>query len=344
MPQARAKRTALVAFTFAFGAHSGSGWAIRSSSIRSTKVPSLHSCMSNSRRVTSTCRNRLVPTCELERLPRQTLKRLVPICPTMEKWLAHYGQTATERQRRVVNGIGTSFVLYWLAFFASRTLIGPFAWRVSSILVFLQAFLWPVLESFRHTLELWGEGSRVERRRTKGALFTGRVTRTGFALASEASHHRTHFQMLVEDDEGRELFFDVPQVPDYRNVRRGMQCEVVVLSRSPGFSKLTGVTDAYIADLDMFVGRYPLLNKSAFWKLLDARKEGDKRERGTAQAHRARRGHHEFSTKLARDRPGSVPITEDEHFDNQVPVYDYQRRAAWKNGRDQLDIQRGSRL
>ena len=174
MPQARAKRTALVAFTFAFCAHSGSGWAIRSSSIRSTKVPSLHSCMSNSRRVTSTCRNRLVPTCELERLPRQTLKRLVPICPTMEKWLAHYGQTATERQRRVVNGIGTSFVLYWLAFFASRTLIGPFAWRVSSILVFLQAFLWPVLESFRHTLELWGEGSRVERRRTKGALFTGR--------------------------------------------------------------------------------------------------------------------------------------------------------------------------
>ena len=42
-------------------------------------------------------------------------------------------------------------------------------------------------------------------------LTSNRVTRTGFALASEASHHRTHFQMLVEDDEGRELFFDVPQ-------------------------------------------------------------------------------------------------------------------------------------
>lgn len=42
--------------------------------------------------------------------------------------------------------------------------------------------------------------------------FSNRVTRTGFALASEASNHRTHFQMLVEDEAGRELFFDVPQV------------------------------------------------------------------------------------------------------------------------------------
>ena len=38
------------------------------------------------------------------------------------------------------------------------------------------------------------------------------MTQTGFALASEASDHRTHFQMLVEDEEGRELLFDVPQV------------------------------------------------------------------------------------------------------------------------------------
>lgn len=45
-----------------------------------------------------------------------------------------------------------------------------------------------------------------------GTRFSYRVTRTGFALASEASNHRTHFQMLVEDEAGRELFFDVPQV------------------------------------------------------------------------------------------------------------------------------------
>jgi len=39
-----------------------------------------------------------------------------------------------------------------------------------------------------------------------------RVTRTGFALSPQASKHRTHFQMLVEDESGRELLFDVPSV------------------------------------------------------------------------------------------------------------------------------------
>lgn len=183
-----------------------------------------------------------------------------------------------------------------------------------------------------------------------------RVIKTGFALSPQASKHRTHFQMLVEDESGRELLFDVPQarhatverslnscdlsrrmpvsilqlpvacsavlsslcyargaticlepldvaghlnyvrlerhtgcwlvddmpavrvqlcpqtlihlvirvmqqVPEYRRVRKGMLCAVVVLSRSTGFHELTGVTEAYLPELDLFVGRFPLLDK-----------------------------------------------------------------------------------
>lgn len=51
------------------------------------------------------------------------------------------------------------------------------------------------------------------------------------------------------------------QVPEYRDIRRGMRCEVVVLSRSSGFAELTGVTEAYVPELDIFVGRFPLLDK-----------------------------------------------------------------------------------
>lgn len=51
------------------------------------------------------------------------------------------------------------------------------------------------------------------------------------------------------------------QVPEYRQVRRGMRCAVVVLSRSAGFYELTGVTEAYLPELDLFVGRFPLLDK-----------------------------------------------------------------------------------
>lgn len=40
-----------------------------------------------------------------------------------------------------------------------------------------------------------------------------------------------------------------------------MRCEVVVLSRSAGFSELTGITEAFLPELGLFVGRFPLLDK-----------------------------------------------------------------------------------
>lgn len=44
----------------------------------------------------------------------------------------------------------------------------------SCLAVFLQTFLRPVVGSYNRALELWGAGSREARRKTKGALFTGR--------------------------------------------------------------------------------------------------------------------------------------------------------------------------
>lgn len=118
---------------------------------------------------------RQVPTCKLERLPRRTLKRAVPIRPTAERWIAYFGQTATERRRKVVDALAVAFVFYWSAFFASRTLLGALAWRAFYLLVFIQGFLRPLLESRSRALELWGEGNNEARSKTKGALFTGRL-------------------------------------------------------------------------------------------------------------------------------------------------------------------------
>lgn len=51
------------------------------------------------------------------------------------------------------------------------------------------------------------------------------------------------------------------QMPEYRQVRTGMKCAVVVLSRSSAFNELTGVTEAYLPELGLFVGRFPALDK-----------------------------------------------------------------------------------
>eukprot|EP00903_Cladosiphon_okamuranus_P007010 g6820.t1 len=242
-------------------------------------------------------RRRQVLTCKLDRLPARTLKRVVPLRPTTERYLAFFGQTPFDRRRKMINMLGGMFAFYWAAFFATRNVyvLGPggvnaIAWRGSCLAVFLQTFLRPMLGSYNRALELWGTGSKEARRKTKGALFTGRVTRTGFALSPQASKHRTHFQMLVEDESGRELLFDVPPVPEYRHVRRGMQCAVVVLSRSAGFYELTGVTEAYLPELDLFVGRFPLLDKRVFWSLLEERKGRERRGRSGAVTTRHKAG------------------------------------------------------
>ncbi|CAM9383740.1 unnamed protein product [Pylaiella littoralis] len=228
-----------------------------------------------------------VPTCKLDRLPARTLKRVVPLRPTTERYLAFFGQTPIDRTRKMINLMGALFAFYWAAFFATRNVyvLGPggvnaIAWRGSCLAVFYQTILRPMLGSYNRTLELWGAGSKEARRKIKGALFTGRVTKTGFTLSSQESTQRTHFQMLVEDESGRELLFDVPQVPEYRQVRRGMRVAVVVLSRSSSFYELTGVTEAYLPELDLFVGRFPLLDKRVFWDLLHERSERDRRGGG----------------------------------------------------------------
>lgn len=75
----------------------------------------------------------------------------------------------------MVDALAVAFVLYWTAFFASRTLLGVLAWRVFYLMVFIQGFLRPLVESRSRALELWGAGNNEARSQTKGALFTGRL-------------------------------------------------------------------------------------------------------------------------------------------------------------------------
>lgn len=141
------------------------------------------SCVSHVRRRAPTTRTtatgtthlrRHAPTCKLERLPHRTLKRVVPLRPTSDKYLAHFGQTARERRRKVVDTLAVALIAGWCCVFVSKTLLGPLAWRASFFMVFLQAFLRPMVESYRRASELWGAGGKQARNKTKGALFTGR--------------------------------------------------------------------------------------------------------------------------------------------------------------------------
>lgn len=51
------------------------------------------------------------------------------------------------------------------------------------------------------------------------------------------------------------------QLAEYEEIQPGMHCEVVILSRTRDFTELTGVTEAYLPALRLFVGQFPLMNK-----------------------------------------------------------------------------------
>lgn len=116
---------------------------------------------------------RAVPTCSLDRLPHHTLREVIPLRPTPEKWAAVFGQTVAERQGRIREVAGLGFAMMWVGVFASRTVLGHLAWRALCVMAFTQGILIPVAIAFNKTLRLLGD-TREARMKTRGALFSGR--------------------------------------------------------------------------------------------------------------------------------------------------------------------------
>lgn len=115
---------------------------------------------------------RAVPSCKLQRLPYRDLRRVVPFRPTAENMISSYGQTSAELHRRVLDELALTALVFWLGYFASRTLLGHLAWMGCSLIVLLHVFVEPIIEAFHRSSEVWG--GKAGRRRTRGALFSGR--------------------------------------------------------------------------------------------------------------------------------------------------------------------------
>lgn len=121
---------------------------------------------------TSDWARRTVPCCKLERLPHRALRHVVPFQPTAENIVSSFGQTPTERHGRMVDTVALTGMVLWMGFFASRTPLGSLAWIVCAVTLVFQVIVEPILQAYRRSSEVWGGKSR--RKRTRGALFSGR--------------------------------------------------------------------------------------------------------------------------------------------------------------------------
>lgn len=113
-----------------------------------------------------------------------------------------------------------------------------------------------------------------------GALFSGRVVRVGRITQSREYNRPEALVMCVEDEEGRKLRVYAPLQPSYKRVRPGMRCEGLVLSETPGFEELLGVSDIFVPACGAWVGDYPYLDKVQFKEYLGSklRRERERRK------------------------------------------------------------------
>jgi hypothetical protein len=112
-----------------------------------------------------------------------------------------------------------------------------------------------------------------------GALFSGRVVRVGRITQSREYNRPEAMVMCVEDEEGRKLRVYAPLQPSYKRVRPGMRCEGLVLSESPDFEELLGVSDMFVPACGAWVGDYPYLDKMQFKAFLASRLRKERERR-----------------------------------------------------------------
>ncbi|CAM9141208.1 unnamed protein product [Chrysoparadoxa australica] len=202
------------------------------------------------------------------------LRRLLPLTPTRDQLGAFWGRN-TSRQGKVFEAIGVATLFLWVGFFISRTVLGPPAgWAVAWIAC-AHLLASPLLWANRKNATIRAKGRR-------GALMAGRVDKVGQVIVPRPHDHPLMFRMLVSDEEGLDLVYEVPMARAYREIEPGMRCYCIVLSDDRDFEEVAAISDAYIPALQMWVGSYPYLNKESFLRMLRRRLKrlkGQRRER-----------------------------------------------------------------
>jgi len=221
----------------------------------------------------------------LRPLSTRDARRLVPSLPNkkqLENWL---GQTSLQRQGRVAEELGVGVLAMWFSFFLSRMpTLGRFFPPLFVLLLLLRWGLSPWLVAYRTNVNLLAR-KRGDRPHI-AALYLGRVKSCAEKVAPYADHH-IHFRMVVADEESRELTLEVPMLPAYRRVGKGMKCVAIVFAEAgdSDFEEVRGVTEVYIPSAQLCVGHYPFIDEAVLWELLNKELRKERRDR-----HRRREG------------------------------------------------------
>ena len=204
------------------------------------------------------------------------LPRLIPAVATGPQFNASSGSPQKLLQRLFISVIGgvITLLISQSVLFSSQA--GPIALMVG--VVFLLYMLWgPIREASRRNASL--------RRYPAAAIFEGEVADLFIREQVEGRQETTDRQgrlelvenrrswlcLELEDEQGYLGLIRFPYVKKHQKIRRGMVVRCLVLSERPDFSRIAALSDAWLPQLNIWVGEYPYLLRPAFQELCQRR-------------------------------------------------------------------------
>ena len=199
-------------------------------------------------------------------LPNVTLltngevEKCLPIAATSNQYGYFWGTTATAMQRVAISILGIVLCSTINDFEIGTALQVPFA----------TFFLWaPIaLAARRNSAARAGEFVGLWRPEVKNVEIVPVFPKTFERNRRKSRNRRAMSEMLVIDFidpiSSFEVSFRIPNERRYDDVQIGDACELLVSSDDDLFRDFVAIREAYIPELDVFIGDYPFLDRTGF--------------------------------------------------------------------------------
>ena len=199
-------------------------------------------------------------------LPNVTLltngevEKCLPIAATSNQYGYFWGTTATAMQRVAISILGIVLCSTINDFEIGTALQVPFA----------TFFLWaPIaLAARRNSAARAGEFVGLWRPEVKNVEVVPVFPKTFEQNRRKSRNRRAMSEMLVIDFidpiSSFEVSFRIPNERRYDDVQIGDACELLVSSDDDLFRDFVAIREAYIPELDVFIGDYPFLDRTGF--------------------------------------------------------------------------------
>lgn len=180
-------------------------------------------------------------------LTRRDYERAIPIAATGEQYGYFWGDGDTAFQR-----VGLSLLTTVLTANALPIVAVPAS----------TFFLWaPVALAARRN-------SRARRSKYAG-LWRAKVLEVAPVDTRGGSRLDWMLDMLVGDDSGARVSLKVPLRAEYADINVGDDVELVVTSDDPDFYTFQAIREAYVPEINVWVGEYPFLDRRAMMAISD---------------------------------------------------------------------------